>query len=264
LNLNSFLKFNVYRAIARGVLLESLRRKDLWVVAILGFLILMGSSALGFFGVQGLQVFVKDLGVTVLGGFSTIVAVITSTRLIPEEIKQRTLYPLLSRPISRLDLLLGKLLGAVLVTWLAFLILAALTGAALYGFGVTFEWVMFQYVIVKMLGLALVCALGLTLSVYMTPAAASTTTFIFAFGSSIIVRGLTSGYAQADPGSQFLFKLINGILPQFTLFDLGGRAANVGWGPVPLWVIGFLIGYLILYNSGLMAIAWTRFNRKAL
>ena len=161
------MKPTVYRALARGVLLESLRRKDLWVVAILGLLILMGSSALGFFGVHGLQVFVKDLAVTVLGSFSTIVAVVTATRLMPEEIKQRTLYPLLSRPISRLDLIIGKLLGAVLVSWLAFLILASLTTIALYGFGVTYEWVMIQYLIAKMMGLALVCALGLTLSIYM-------------------------------------------------------------------------------------------------
>ncbi|MBC8064040.1 MAG: ABC transporter permease subunit [Chlorobia bacterium] len=258
------MKFRVYKALARGVFLESLRRKDLWVVAILGFLILMGASALGFFGVQGLQVFVKDLAVTVLGAFSTIVAILTSTRMLPEEIKQRTLYPLLSRPITRLDLLIGKLVGSILVTWMSFLILAALTALALFGFGVSFELIMLQYIVAKMMGLALVCAFGLTLSIYMTPAAASTTGFIFTFGSALIIRGLTSGYEHAGPGMQFLFKFLNAVLPQFTLFDLGGRAANVGWAPVPLWVMGFLLGYWLLYSSGLVAIAWTRFQRKAI
>src|SRR5690349_3337416 len=55
------MKFRVYKALARGVVLESVRRKDLWVVAILGFLILIASGALGFFGVEGLQSFAKDL-----------------------------------------------------------------------------------------------------------------------------------------------------------------------------------------------------------
>jgi len=258
------MKLIVYKALARGVVLESLRRKDLWVVAILGFLILIGSSALGFFGMSGLQVFVKDLAVTVLGGFSTIVAVLTSTRMLPEEIKQRTLYPLLSRPITRFDLLIGKLIGSILVTWLAFLILSVLTAVALIGFHVRFETIMLQYAIAKMMGLALMCALGVTLSVYMTPAAAATTGFIFTFGSSILVRGLTSAYDTATPAMQFSFKFINALLPQFTLFDLGGRAANVGWGPVPLWVMGFLFGYLLLYASGLTALAWTKFNRRAI
>ncbi len=252
----------IYKALARGVFLESLRRKDMWVVAILGFLILMGASALGFFGVQGLQVFVKDLAVTVLGAFSTIVAILTSTRLIPDEIKQRTLYPLLSRPITRMDLLLGKLAGAILVTWLAFFILATLTVVALFGFGVNFEAIMLQYLLAKMMGLALVCALGLTLSIYLTPAAAATIAFIFTFGSSILVRALTSGYEQAGAGLQFIFRFLNAVMPQFTLFDLGGRAANNGWTAVPLWVMGFLFGYWLLYTSGLMAIAWAKFQRK--
>jgi Cu-processing system permease protein len=258
------MKLTVYKALARGVLLESLRRKDLWVVAILGFLILVGASALGFFGVQGLQVFVKDLAVTVLGAFSTIVAVLTSTRMLPEEIKQRTLYPLLSRPISRLDLLVGKLLGAIVVTWMSFLILAALTAMALAGFQVAFEPIMLQYMIAKMMGLGLVCALGLTFSVYMTPSAAATSAFIFTFGSTIIVRAMTSGFESATPAMQVVFKLLNAILPQFTLFDLGSRAANVGWAPVPLWVMGFLLGYWVLYTGGLLAISWARFQKKAI
>ena len=258
------MKFAVYKALARGVLLESLRRKDLWVVAILGFLILLGAGALGFFGVQGLQVFVKDLAVTVLGAFSTIVAVLTSTRMLPEEIKQRTLYPLLSRPISRLDLLVGKLMGAIIVTWISFLILASLTAVALVGFHVDFEPIMAQFMVAKMMGLALVCALGLTLSIYMTPAAAATTAFIFTFGSNIIVRALTSGYETAGPAMQIVFKFLNAILPQFTLFDMGSRAANVGWSPVPFWVMGFLFGYWILYSSGLIALSWARFQKKAI
>src|SRR4051812_2042458 len=121
-------RLRAWKAIARGVLLESLRRKDLWVIAILGFIIILASGALGFFGVAGLEVFAKDLAVTVLGLFSTIVAVLTSSRLLPDEIRNRTLYPLLARPISRMDLLVGKLLGAVVATWIGFLCLSALTG----------------------------------------------------------------------------------------------------------------------------------------
>jgi len=123
---------------------------------------------------------------------------------------------------------------------------------------------MAQFMVAKMMGLALVCALGLTLSIYMTPAAAATTAFIFTFGSTIIVRALTSGYETAGPAMQIVFKFLNAILPQFTLFDMGSRAANVGWSPVPFWVMGFLFGYWILYSSGLIALSWARFQKKAI
>ena len=257
-------KIRIWRALARGVLLESLRRKDLWVVAILGFLIICAAGALGFFGINGLQAFVKDLGVTVLGLFSTIMAVLTSCRLLPEEIKQRTLYPLLSRPISRFDLLFGKWIGAVLVTWISFLLLVALTAGALMTFSVKFEPIMLQYVFVKMMGLSIVCAVSLALGTFMTPQAAATLSFVLAFGSSMLIRGLVMAYDASNPFMAWVFKLINVSLPQYSLFDLGGRAANIGWSPVPLWVIGFLAAYMVVYCSAMLSLSWLKFRRQAI
>jgi ABC-type transport system involved in multi-copper enzyme maturation permease subunit len=258
------MRFRVYKALARGVVLESIRRKDLWVIAILGFVIMLAAGLLGFFGTNGLEAFVKDLAVTVLGLFSTIVAVLTASRMLPEEIKQRTLYPLLARPISRLDLLLGKLFGAILVTWISFLMLAALTGLALATFHVGFETLMLQYLIAKMLGLALLCAVTMTLSIYMTPSGAATMSFVFAFGSSMIVRALVMGYEGSPPAMQGFFKLLNAALPQYGLFDLGGRAANSGWAPVPLWVFGALLAYLAVYGSAMVSVSWMKFRKQAI
>jgi ABC-type transport system involved in multi-copper enzyme maturation permease subunit len=258
------LKFRIYQALARGVVLESIRRKDLWVVAILGFLIMMTAGVLGFFGIQGLQVFVKDLAVSVLGIFGTIVAVLTASRMIPEEVKQRTLYPLLARPITRFDLLVGKLIGAIAVSWIAFLMLAALTALALASFHVGFEPIMLQYLLCKMLGLAVVCALSLALSLYMTPAAAATMSLIFAFGSGMVVHALTMSYSAASGPAQFAIKALNSVLPQFSLFDLGSRAANLHWAPVPLWVVLFLLGYAVVYSTAMTLLAWTKFRRQAL
>lgn len=257
------MKFRVWWSLAKGVLLESLRRKDLWVVAILGMIIMAASGALGFFGVEGLQTFAKDLAVTVLGLFTTVIAILTTARLLPEEIKNRTLYPLLARPISRFDLLAGKLLGAVLATWLAFAILLALTSVSLLVFGVKFEGIMLQYALLKMVGLAMLCAVTLTLSAFMTPSAAATMSFVVAFGSTMIVRALTMAYETSSPAMQWFFKFLNAILPQFGLFDIGSRVANENWAPVPLWVVGGLLAYGFAYGGGMLMLAWSKFRRQA-
>ena len=257
------MKPRVWWALATGVIKESLRRKDLWVVAILGFLIMMAAGILGFFGIDGLQVFVKDLAVSVLSMLGTIVAVLTASRMIPEEIRQRTLYPLLARPISRFDLLAGKLLGSIVVTWIAFLLLAVLTGFALLSFHVAFEPIMLQFLLCKMMGLAVLCALSMALSTYMTPAAAATMSFVFAFGSSMLLRSLSMAYPSASPAMQGVFKFFNVVLPQFSIFDLGGRAANLHWAPIPLWVVLFLAGYMLAYSSFMMGLSWLRFRRQA-
>lgn len=257
------MKFRVYKALARGVVLESVRRKDLWVVAILGFLILIAAGALGFFGVDGLQSFAKDLAASVLSLFSAVVAVLTTCRLLPEEIKQRTLYPLLSRPISRLDLLIGKLLGAVIVTWIAFLMLVVLTFVALTTFHVHFYPIMAQYIFVKMMGLVVLCALSLTLSTYMTPQAAATLSLVLAFGSGVIVRGLVMAFNSQPAAIQWIYKLVAAILPQLNVFDLGGRAANLDWSPVSISVVGQLFLYMAMYTAAMVALSWAKFRRQA-
>jgi len=255
------MRFSAYRALSRGVVLESIRRKDLWVVAILGFLILVGAGALGAFGVDGLSLFIKDLATTVLGLFSTIVAALVSTRMLPEEVKQRTLYPLLARPITRLDLLIGKLLGAILVAWIAWGMLAGMTLLVLVMFHIPLDAVMLQYLFLKMLGLALVCCLGLMFSTYMTPAGAATMTIIFAFGSAMISRALfMAGSGSSAPG---LYNAINGVIPQVHLFDIGARA-TFSWSLVPLPIVGILIVYLIIYGSAMVGISYLKFRKQAL
>ncbi|MGV3616568.1 MAG: ABC transporter permease [Fimbriimonas sp.] len=257
------MKLVAVRALVRGVILESVRRKDLWVIAILGFLILAASGALGLFGVKGLEIFVKDLAVTVLGLFSVILAVLTSCRVLPDEIRNKTLYPLLARPISRLDLLVGKYIGAVAVSWLGFLALVGLTAVALLAFGVHFDLVMAQYVVAKMMGLAVICAIGLCLSAYMTPNAASTLSFLLVLGSTVFTRALQMASAEL-PSMTWAFRALNAALPQTHLFDLGGRAVYVNWSPAPLWVMAALAGYMMLYVAATVGLGWLRFRRQAL
>jgi ABC-type transport system involved in multi-copper enzyme maturation permease subunit len=253
----------VLRALARGVVLESIRRKDLWVVAILGFLILAASGALGIFGVQGLELFVKDLAASVLGIFSLIVAVMTSSRLLPDEIRNRTLYPLLARPISRLELVVGKYLGAVVVTWIGFLLLVAMVSLALAFFRVGFDVVMLQYVLAKLMGLAVVCAVGIGLSIVMTPNAAATMTFLLCAGSSMFSRAMGLAISE-QPALGWLFRSLNAVIPQVHLFDLSGRAVYLNWAPVPLWVMLSLAAYAVAYAAMAVGFGWLRFRRQAL
>lgn len=249
--------------LAKGVVLEAVRRKDLWVVGILGALIVGAAGLLGLFGITGLEAFAKDLAVGVLGLFSTVMGVLSTARLMPEEIGRRTVYPLLARPISRLDLLVGKLLGGVLVSWTAFLVLCALTAAVLAAFRIPFEPLMLQYLLAKMLGLVLLCGVTLALSCWMTPQAAATMSLILAFGSPMVVRALVMAHETSGEGLRTLFRLLNALLPQYSLFDLGGRVANFGWPTVPSWVIAWLAGYALLYTSAMLGLAWVRFQRQA-
>jgi ABC-type transport system involved in multi-copper enzyme maturation permease subunit len=252
----------IWKALARGVVLESIRRKDMWVLAILGVLIVLAAGALGLVGISGLEIFIKDLSVTVLGAFSTILAVLTSARVYPEEVKNRTLYPLLARPVTRADLLIGKFLGAVVVSWAGFLILAGLVSIVLLGFHIPLGVIAFQYCLVKCLGIAVICSVGLTLSTVMTPAAASTTTFILAFGSPMLSRAFVLT-AEGSPGLKPLCRVLEDLLPQVHLFDLGARLVYIDWSPVSAAVVAGLTAYALVYSSSLLFGGWLALRKRA-
>jgi len=253
----------VWKSLARGVVLESLRRKDIWVVAILGMLAILSAGSLGFFGFDGLQMFAKDLGLTVLSLFSTIVAVLISSRQLPDEIKNRTLYPLLARPVSRFDFLFGKLIGSILVSWISFALLAVLVAVALSLFGVAFQAILLQYALLKMAGLVIICALSLMLSAQMTPSAATTLSLVLVFSSGMMTRGLTMA-ALGNREMAWLYTSVAAVVPQLGLFDLSSRAVNEHWSLVPLWAVSVLLGYMAIYGAAMLAISWAKFRRQPL
>jgi len=58
--------------------------------------------------------------------FAVIFAIASTALLIPRDLEERTLYTILSKPVPRLDYLLGKLLGVILVIGVSLLVMDAL------------------------------------------------------------------------------------------------------------------------------------------
>ena len=93
--------------IASVVWIELLRRKDVYVLFILLLAFLMILMSLNVFGLGGLVVYVKEIGLLLTWLFSWILAVNISSRLLPQEETQRTIFPLLAKPISRAEIVVG-------------------------------------------------------------------------------------------------------------------------------------------------------------
>lgn len=86
-------KLTVWGALAAAACLESLRRKDLWVSVILAVLMISAAALVGKFGVAGLEMFLKDVTLTVVNLLSLVLAVLFAARQLPEELSRRTVYP---------------------------------------------------------------------------------------------------------------------------------------------------------------------------
>ena len=119
--------------IASTTFQEAIRRR--WVTVLLGFAIVMlaVSKLFTFMSPGEEQKFLRDYGI----GFTVILTLIMSiflgTSLIPPEIERRTIFTILSKPVTRLEFLIGKYIGLLLVLALN-LVFMALVFIAAYSF----------------------------------------------------------------------------------------------------------------------------------
>lgn len=256
-------KLVVWGALAQGAVLESVRRKDLYVGLILASVMMGAAATLGRFGVKGLEMFLKDAALTVINLLSTVLAILFAARQMPEEISRRTVYPLLARPISRFDLILGKFLGAFALSALGLALFAAVGWGALAVYGLNLGVIFWQFLALRLMALAVVCALTIALSVFLTPQATVTMAMLLAIGSAtfgsavMLLDGTLRGVGQTVLRGLYL------VLPQINLFDLSQKV-SYGWPPVAAWAIWSLLAYALIHIAVLLTAGTLRFRKQAL
>ena len=77
-------------------------------------------------------IILKSTAMGSMAMFSMLFAIASTALLIPKDLEDRTLYTILSKPVPRLDYLLGKLAGVLLLVAVSLLLMDALLSAILY------------------------------------------------------------------------------------------------------------------------------------
>jgi ABC-type transport system involved in multi-copper enzyme maturation permease subunit len=110
-----------------GNTFTGLTRLKIFYVLLLFALLLIGSSAFmaQMTFQQEFQV-LKDIGLGAMSLFTSLLAILATARLLPQEIEDRTVYTVLAKPVSRFEYLAGKLLGVLLLLALSLIAMSAL------------------------------------------------------------------------------------------------------------------------------------------
>lgn len=256
-------KFVIWGALAHATLLESVRRKDIYVALILSVLMILAAATIGTFGVSGLELFLKDVALTVVNLLSLVLCILFAARQIPEEVSRRTVYPLLARPIGRGDLLFGKFLGAFIISSITLLLFAAIASGALYAYGLSLGAIFWQYLLLRVFALGLITALTMALSLVMTPSATVTIALLLTAGSATFSQALLLLYGDTSDGGKRMMEASLYVFPHLDLFDLKTKV-SYGWKPIGAGWIVLLGVYSALYSALFLALGGWRFRRQAL
>ncbi|HJT81368.1 MAG TPA: hypothetical protein VJ719_09240 [Chthoniobacterales bacterium] len=119
-------------AIGTNTLTELTRLKVFYFLLFFGMLLIGGSVFLARFSFQQEFQILKDISLGAMSIFSSLLAVIATARLIPQDIEDRTIYSILAKPVPRFEYLLGRLGGVLLLLALTMAAMSVLFLLVLY------------------------------------------------------------------------------------------------------------------------------------
>ncbi len=252
--------------IAYSVLLEGIRRKEIYVIVLLSTLMIGAVLTVDFFGLEGLTKFYREVALKVMSGATAITAIVLSARQLPREFEKRTIYPLLAKPVSRLTFILGKLLGVLLAAVFCFSLFMGIfiLGSLYLGGDLPFVHLI-QFVYLQLILILVVSTLSFWLSLLLNLDAAITIGIILYLMASLITSISTYVYDFADPLFQFVLKVLTFALPQLTLFDFSEKAVHAGeWPLLGLQALASLTIYGAFYAGTYFSLTMLWFQRRPL
>lgn len=257
---------NVITAIAIVVLKEMIRRKDFYVLFVITALITLVMGSVNIFQDKSIAGYLKELALLLIWVCSLVIAIATTARQLHAEKENRTIFPLLAKPVSRAQMLLGKFFGCWIASGLAlfvfylFLALVAASREHTLPVGSYLGTMLLHWA-----ALAVVVALALLGSIVLSaPSSNGTICFIIAVGILGLERHLNTVAVHTGGVLGKLTYAIYFLLPRLDwAFDM--REFLIFQNPLPSFgVCGLALLFYAAYTALLLLAAWLLFRRRAL
>jgi ABC-2 type transport system permease protein len=124
--------FSRVLAITANTLTELTRLKVFYVLLVFALLLIGSSIFMAQFTFQQEFQILKDISLGAMSIFTSLLAIIATARLIPQDIEDRTVYTILAKPVPRFEYLLGKIGGVLLLLAISIVVMSAVFLAVLY------------------------------------------------------------------------------------------------------------------------------------
>jgi ABC-type transport system involved in multi-copper enzyme maturation permease subunit len=263
----------VIAKIAVNVFKESVRDKVLYNLVFFAVLLMAASYLIGQLTAGQDVKIMKDLGLAATAVFGLFIAVFIGIGLVSKEVERRSIYALLSKPIRRDELILGKYAGLVLTLLINVAVMAAALYAVLAYYDATVEgmarerWdapaldpALLQPIAMILVELMLVTAIALFFSTFSSPILAAVLTFgLYVIGHFNADLKNFEQVVESKP-AVWVARTLYYVLPNFAPFDI--KSDIVHGRPVSLGYMAWTSGYAALYITLLLVIAIVIFSRR--
>lgn len=238
-------------AIARNTLLESSRNRAFIGLGIASVAFIVTSIVISNLAVSDQKIRVlKDFGLFAIGLLENVVAIIMGVILVYKEIDRKTFYLVLSKPVRRAEVIIGKFVGLSIVLSISDIIMGFAWILSLYVGGGTIEWIMVKALILIWFEALLITSIALFFSSFATPVMSG----VFAGGMFLLGRVLYileeilySRKTQfiKNPILIYLAKIAIFVLPDLSVFNISKEIT-----------VGIPVGWDYVLQAGLYSLAY--------
>jgi len=259
--------------IALNVFKESVRDKVLYNLVFFAVLLIAVSFLLGQLTAGQDMKIIKDLGLAAMSWFGLFIAVFIGIGLVSKEVERKSIYSLLSKPIRREELVIGKYLGLVLTLLVNISIMTLAYYLVLGGMA----WMaggwhlpiweapamdprLLKAIVMILLQLMMVTAIALLFSTFSTPLLSAALTFgLYIVGHFNADLKTFETIVDSKP-LIYLAKTLYYLLPNFAALDI--KAQVVHGQPVPLGGLLMNTAYALTFIGALLTAATLIFRRR--
>lgn len=241
---------------------ETVRDKVLYNLLLFALIMIGSSYILSEIAIYQEVKIIKDLGLAAIAVFGSAIAIFIGIGLVAKEIDKRSLYNLLSKPVSRHQFLLGKFFGLCLTLAVNLAIMTAGLYAVLYYMTGSFEAELLKAIYLIYFQLAIVTAIALLFSTFSSSILSAVFTgFLFVAGHfSADLKNFDSVVESSF--LPHITRFVYYLLPNFRNFDIKARV--VSGEVVSFTFLGYSTAYALVYVAILLVLAALVLRRRNL
>lgn len=247
-------------AVAAVTLRELLRRKVQMNLLVFGTLLVVSSYAMSLLTLGFMRRILADFGLSAMELTGTLLAIFLGATVVAGDVEKRVVYPILAKPVSRTQYVVGRWLGLSLALVLNLVVMSLALAAVLVVEARSFSTIDGVFVVaIAMMGLQLlvVGAVAVLFSSF------TSTTLAAIFTTSLAVAGhLTSEMRNMwQHQGAWVGKLIWYVVPNLSALSLNEAVVYQRPAPPATWMAAL---YAILYVATTLALASAVFERRDL
>jgi ABC-type transport system involved in multi-copper enzyme maturation permease subunit len=246
--------------IAQNTLREAIRNKLLYNLLLFAILMIASSIALAEIHIGYTVRVYRDVGISAIALFGSLIAIFVGINLVNREIAQKTVYTILAKPVRRWEFLIGKYLGLIALLLLQ---IAVMSACFLGVLSLDYNEVplsLVQAIGMIYLELVLLTAVALFFSSFTTPYLAGMFTVALWITGHLLADLRAFGAHSDLPALRAVTETLYWALPNLDRLDF--KSAGAAGQVIEAGRLRLAILYGVLYSAALLVASVGLFRRR--